>query len=94
MIKELLKVNEKISKILVRAEKEDTEFPALVGKLSSVKVYDQPLGIPIVLGIIDEFIRKTEERKKDAALADFDEDLVRENYDRVNVNWNNRSKVN
>ena len=94
MIKELLKVNEEISKVLARAEKEDTEFPALVGRLSAVKAYGQPLGIHIVLGIIEEFIKKTEERKKDAALADFDEDLVRENYDRVNVNWNNRSKVN
>ena len=94
MIKELLKVNEEISKILRRAEKADIEFPSLVGKISAVTVYGQPLGIHIVLGIIEEFIKKTEERRKDAALAGFDEDLVRENYDRVNMNWNNRNKVN
>jgi len=94
VIKELLKANEEISKVLVRAEEEDTEFPALVGILSAVKVYDQPLGIHIVLGIIDEFIKKTAERRKDSAMAGFDEDIVRKNYDRVNMNWNNRNKVN
>ncbi len=94
MIKELLKVNEEINKILRRAEKADIEFPALVGKISAVTVYGQPLGIHIVLGIIEEFIKRTEEMKKDAALAGFDETVVQETYDRVNMNWNKRNKVN
>ena len=94
MIKELLKANEQVSKVLVKAEREDTEFPALVGKLSAIKVYKQPLGIHIVLGIIEEFIKKSAEVKKEAAMAGFDETVVRETYDRVNMNWNNRNKVN
>jgi len=94
VIKELLKVNEEISKILKNSEKRDMEFPALVGRLSAVKAYDQPLGIHIVLGIIDEFIKATAETRKDAAMAGFDEALVQETYDRVNMNWNNRNKVN
>ena len=94
MIKELLKVNEQVNKILAVAEEEDTEFPALVGDLSAIKIYDQPLGIHIVLGIIDEFIEKVGEVKKNSAMAGFDEDIVREHYDRVNMNWNNRNKVN
>jgi len=94
VIKELLKVNEQVSKVLVKAEKEDTEFPALVGRLSAIKVYKQPLSIHIVLGIIEEFIKKAAEIRKDSAMAGFDEDVVRENYDRVNMNWNNRNKVN
>ena len=94
MIKELLKVNEEIAKILKRSEKSDTEFPALVGKISAVKAYGQPLGIHIVLGIIEEFIKRTEEMKKDAAMAGFDEAVVQDTYDRVNMNWNNRNKVN
>ena len=94
MIKELLKVNEEINRILGKAEKADIEFPALVGKISAVKVYGQPLGIHIVLGIIEEFIKRTEEMKKDAALAGFDETVVQETYDRVNMNWNKRNKVN
>ena len=47
-----------------------------------------------MLGIIEEFITRTEEMKKDAAMAGFDETVVQENYDRVNMNWNNRNKVN
>ena len=94
MIKELLKVNEEINSILRKAEKADIEFPALVGKISAVKVYGQPLGIHIVLGIIEEFIKRTEEMKKDAAMAGFDETVVQETYDRVNMNWNKRNKVN
>ena len=94
MIKELLKANAEINKILGKAAKADTEFPSLVGKISTVKVYGQPLGIHIVLGIIEEFIKHTEEMKKDAAMAGFDETVVQENYDRVNMNWNNRNKVN
>ena len=94
MIKELLKVNEQVNRILAVAEKEDTEFPALVGDLSAIKIYGQPLGIHIVLGIIDEFIEKVAEVKKNSAMAGFDEDIVREHYDRVNMNWNNRNKVN
>ena len=94
MIKGLLKVNEEINKILRRAEKADIEFPALVGKISAVTAYGQPLGIHIVLGIIEEFIKRTEEMKKDAALAGFDETVVQETYDRVNMNWNKRNKVN
>ena len=94
MIKELLKVNEQVNRILAVAEEEDTEFPAIVGDLSAIKIYDQPLGIHVVLGIIDEFIEKVVKVKKDAALAGFDETVVRENYDRVNMNWNNRNKVN
>ena len=94
MIKELLKVNEEINRILDKSEKDDIEFPALVGKISAVKVYGQPLGIHIVLGIIEEFVKRTEEMKKDAAMAGFDEDVVRENYDRVNMDWNDRNKVN
>ena len=94
MIKELLKVNEQVNRILAVAEEEDTEFPALVGDLSAIKIYDQPLGMHIVLGIIDEFIEKVEKAKKDSAMAGFDEDVVRKHYDRVNMNWNNRNKVN
>ena len=94
MIKELLKVNEQINRILAVAEEEDTEFPALVGDLSAIKMYDQPLGIHIVLGIIDEFIEKVEKVKKDSAMAGFDETVVQDTYDRVNMNWNNRNKVN
>ena len=94
MIKELLKVNEQVNRILAVAEEEDTEFPALVGSLSAIKIYDQPLGIHIVLGIIDEFIEKVGEVKKNSAMAGFDEDIVRKHYDRVNMNWNNRNKVN
>ena len=94
MIKELLKVNEQVTRILAVAEEEDTEFPAIVGDLSAIKIYDQPLGIHIVLGIIDEFIEKVGEVKKNSAMAGFDEDIVREHYDRVNMNWNNRNKVN
>ena len=94
MIKELLKVNEQVNRILAVAEEEDTEFPALVGDLSAIKIYDQPLGIHIVLGIIDEFIEKVAKKKKDAAMAGFDDTVVQENYDRVNMNWNNRNKVN
>ena len=94
MIKELLKVNEEINKILRKSEQADIEFPALVGKISAVKVYGQPLGIHIVLGIIEEFVKRTEEMKKDAAMAGFDESIVRDTYDRVNMNWNNRNKGN
>ena len=79
---------------LSKAEKADIEFPALVGKISAVKAYGQPLGIHIVLGIIEEFIKRTEEMKKDAAMAGFDETVVQDTYDRVNMNWNNRNKVN
>jgi len=94
VIKELLRANEEINKILSKSEKADIEFPALVGKISAVKVYGQPLGIHIVLGIIEEFVKRTEEMKKDAAMAGFDESIVRDTYDRVNMNWNNRNKVN
>jgi len=94
VIKELLKVNEQVNRILAVAEEEDTEFPALVGDLSAIKIYDQPLGMHIILGIIDEFIEKVEKAKKDSAMAGFDEDVVRKHYDRVNMNWNNRNKVN
>ena len=94
MIKELLKVNDQVNRILSVSEKEDIEFPALVGDLSAIKIYDQPLGIHIVLGIIDEFIEKVAKVKKDSVMAGFDEDVVREHYDRVNMNWNNRNKVN
>ena len=94
MIKELLKVNEQGRKVLAKAEREDTEFPALVGRLSAITVYKQPLGIHIVLGIIEEFIKKSAEVKKESAMAGFDETVVRETYDRVNMNWNNRNKVN
>ena len=94
MIKELLKVNEEINKILGMAEKADIEFPALVGKISAVKAYGQPLGIHIVLGIIEEFVKRTEKMKKDAAMAGFDDTVVQETYDRVNMNWNKRNKVN
>ena len=94
MIKELLKVNEQVNRILAVAEKEDIEFPALVGDLSAIKMYNQPLGIHIVLGIIDEFIERVAKVKKDSAMAGFDEDVVRKHYDRVNMNWNNRNKVN
>ena len=94
MIKELLKVNEQVNRILAVAEEEDTEFPALVGDLSAIKIYDQPLGIHIVLGIIDEFIEKVAKVKKDSAMAGFDEAVVQDTYDRVNMNWNNRNKVN
>jgi len=94
VIKELLKVNEQVNRILAVAEKEDIEFPALVGDLSAIKMYDQPLGIHIVLGIIDEFIERAAKVKKDSAMAGFDEDVVRKHYDRVNMNWNNRNKVN
>ena len=94
MIKELLKVNAEINEILKIAEKADIEFPSLVGKISAVTVYGQPLGIHIVLGIIEEFVKHTEEMKKDAAMAGFDETVVQETYDRVNMNWNKRNKVN
>ncbi len=94
MIKELLKANAEINKILGVAEKADIEFPSLVGKISAVTVYGQPLGIHIVLGIIEEFVKHSEEMKKDAAMAGFDESVVRDTYDRVNMNWNNRNKVN
>ena len=94
MIKELLKVNAEIDEILKRAERADIEFPSLVGKISAVKVYGQPLGIHIVLGIIEEFVERTEKMKKDAALAGFDDTVVQETYDRVNMNWNKRNKVN
>jgi len=94
VIKELLKANEQVNRILSVAEKDDIEFPALVGDLSAIKIYDQPLGIHIVLGIIDEFIEKVAKVKKDSAMAGFDEDVVREHYDRVNMNWNNRNSNN
>jgi hypothetical protein len=94
VIKELLKVNEQVNRILSVAEKDDIEFPALVGDLSAIKIYDQPLGIHIVLGIIDEFIEEVAKVKKDSAMAGFDEDIVREHYDRVNMNWNNRNNNN
>ena len=94
MIKELLKVNEQVNRILAVAEEEDTEFPTIVGDLSAIKIYDQPLGVHIVLGIIDEFIEKVAKVKKDSAMAGFDEDIVREHYDRVNMNWNNRNSTN
>jgi len=94
VIKELLKANEQVNRILSVAEKDDIEFPALVGDLSAIKIYDQPLGIHIVLGIIDEFIEKVAKVKKDSAMAGFDEDIVREHYDRVNMNWNNRNSNN
>jgi len=95
VIKELLKVNDEVSKILKRAEKEDTEFPGLVGLLSGVTVYGNPLSIHIVLGIIDEFIKDSSELRKKMAMTDFEQDaLVQESYDKVNRSWNNRNKVN
>jgi hypothetical protein len=95
VIKELLKVNDEINKVLRRAEKEDTEFPGLVGALSGVTVYGNPLSIHIVLGIIDEFIKASSELRKQEAMTDFEEDaLVQKSYDRVNTKWNNRNKVN
>ena len=95
MIKELLKVNDEIDKILRRAEKEDTEFPSLVGALSGVTVYGNPLSIHIVLGIIDEFIKASSELRKQMAMTDFEQDAaVQESYDQVNRSWNNRNKVN
>jgi len=94
VIKELLKVNEQVNRILSVAEKDDIEFPALVGDLSAIKIYGQPIGIHIVLGIIDEFIEEVAKVKKDSAMAGFDEDIVREHYDRVNMNWNNRNNNN
>ena len=50
---------EKRMQALKKAEQADTEFPALVGKVSAVTAYGQPLGIHIVLGIIEEFIKWT-----------------------------------
>ena len=95
MIKELLKVNDEIDKILKRAEREDTEFPSLVGALSGVTVYGNPLSIHIVLGIIDEFIKASSELRKQMAMTDFEQDAaVQESYDQVNRSWNNRNKVN
>ena len=95
MIKELLKVNDEIDKILKRAEREDTEFPSLVGALSGVTVYGNPLSIHIVLGIIDEFIKASSELRKQVAMTDFEQDAaVQESYDQVNRSWNNRNKVN
>ena len=95
MIKELLKINDEIDKILKRAEREDTEFPSLVGALSGVTVYGNPLSIHIVLGIIDEFIKASSELRKQMAMTDFEQDAaVQESYDQVNRSWNNRNKVN
>ena len=95
MIKELLKVNDEIDKILKRAEREDTEFPSLVGALSGVTVYGNPLSIHIVLGIIDEFIKASSELRKQMAMTDFERDaVVQESYDQVSRSWNNRNKVN
>ena len=95
MIKELLKINDEIDKILKRAEREDTEFPSLVGALSGVTVYGNPLSIHIVLGIIDEFIKASSELRKQVAMTDFEQDAaVQESYDQVNRSWNNRNKVN
>jgi len=95
VIKELLKVNDEIDKILKRAEREDTEFPSLVGALSGVTVYGNPLSIHIVLGIIDEFIKASSELRKQMAMTDFEQDAaVQESYDQVNRSWNNRNKVN
>ena len=95
MIKELLKVNDEIDKILRKAEQEDTEFPYLVNTLSAVNIYGNPLSIHIVLGIIEEFVKNTYELRKQMAMTDFEKDaIVQKSYDRVNKSWNKRNKVN
>ena len=90
-MKELKKVAERIKKVLIKAEREDEEFPWIVDKLSQVKMYDMGLPIHMVLGLIDEFVEDVEERKRIKALEGFDEEHVRKVYDKVNIRWNDRN---
>jgi|TARA_Y100000310_G_C20332563_1_gene645975 uncharacterized protein (DUF2342 family) len=90
-MKELKKVAERIKKVLIKAEREDEEFPWIVDKLSQVKMYDMGLPIHMVLGLIDEFVADVEERKRIKALEGFDKEHLQKNYDKINVKWNDRN---
>ena len=90
-MKELKKVAERIKKVLIKAEREDEEFPWIVDKLSQVKMYDMGLPIHMVLGLIDEFVADVEERKRIKSLEGFDKEHLQKNYDKINVKWNDRN---
>ena len=90
-MKELKKVAERIKKVLIKAEREDEEFPWIVDKLTQVKMYDMGLPIHMVLGLIDEFVADVEERKRIKALEGFDKEHLQKNYDKINVKWNDRN---
>ena len=90
-MKELKKVAERIKKVLIKAEREDEEFPWIVDKLSQVKMYDMGLPIHMVLGLIDEFVADVVERKRIKALEGFDKEHLQKNYDKINVKWNDRN---
>ena len=90
-MKELKKVAERIKKVLIKAEREDEEFPWIVDQLSLIKMYDIGLPITMVLGLIDEFVADVEEIKRIKALEGFDKEHLQKNYDKINVKWNDRN---
>jgi hypothetical protein len=89
---QLSKAAKEISKILFEAERDNSTFAEVMGKLQSVRLYGTTLAVGIVLGIMEEFIENKAERKKIRELKDFNltDDQVQEIYDRVNVSWDTR----
>ena len=89
---QLSKAVKEISKILFEAERDNSTFAEVMGKLQSVRLYGTTLAVGIVLGIMEEFIENKAERKKIRELKDFNltDDQVQEIYDRVNVSWDTR----
>ena len=89
---QLSKAVKEINKILFNAERDNSTFAEVVGKLQSVQLYGTTFSVGIVLGIVEEFIENKRERKKIRELKDFNltDDEIREVYDRVNVSWDTR----
>ena len=89
---QLSKAVKEISKILFEAERDNSTFAEVMGKLQSVRLYGTTLAVGIVLGIMEEFIENKAERKKIRELKDFNltDDQVQEIYDRVSVSWDTR----
>ena len=91
VIKELLKVQKEVNKVLRKAEQEDDSFEGIVDKLGMVRMYDVGLPMHMVLGIVEEFVKDVEERERIKALAGFDEEHTQNLYDTVSVKWNSRN---
>ena len=89
---QLSKAVKEINKILFNAERDNSTFAEVVGKLQSVRLYGTGLPVGIVLGIVEEFIENKEGRKKIRELKEFNltDDEIQEIYDRVNVSWDTR----
>ena len=91
MIKELLKVQKEVNKVLRKAEQEDDSFEGIVDKLGIIRMYDIGLPMHMVLGIVEEFVNDVEERKRIKALDGIDQEHTQKLYDTMNIKWNSRN---